>query len=180
MVDILMVLGPSGAGKTTFAEYLQTHHRWLYFEIDEYADGGDGIDIYGLRPSWNLFYENRNPSDLAAELRRQAKQRGAQRCVMSFSSCLVLRTDHIAAAEKESIGVAYLYGSAACCINSFLDRERNSGRDLKLDHWLQHNAGSYIEMSRPEFEKYRTHVFNIRGEHRPHAEVLRDIEEKFT
>jgi len=74
------------------------------------------------------------------------------------------------------IRVVYLYGSAAHCIDAFLKRERSSGRNLGLDHWLLNNIEKYMQMSKPEFEPYRTHVFTVRGGRRSHAAVLGDIQ----
>ncbi len=172
---ILLVLGPSGAGKSRFAQYLDKRHHWLHLEIDQYPKGDDGIDIHNLRPHWDLFYESKNPADLAIELCKRTEKASRAGCVLSFPSAVVLLPEHISAAEKASIKVAYLYGSAAHCINAFLKRERNSGRNLGLDHWFANNCAPYFRMSQPALEPYRTHVFNIHGRHRSHADVLRDI-----
>lgn len=173
--DILFVLGPSGVGKSKFGEYLSKQHRWLHLEIDQYPNG-DGIDIHNLRGPWDLFCKSKNSADLAVELRKRAKDRHRKGCVLSFPSGVVLPPEHISAAEKESIRVTYLYGSAAHCINAFLERERESGHNLGVDHWLTNNRETYLVMSRPEFERYRTHVFTIRGKHRSHANVLRNVQ----
>jgi hypothetical protein len=174
---ILFVLGPSGAGKSRFAEYLDKRHRWLRLEIDQYPHG-DGIDIYNLRRPWDLFFGSKEPAELAMELRRRAKQANCAGCVLSFPSGVVLPPEHISAAEKASIKVVYLYGSAAHCIHAFLERERNLGRNLGVDHWLANNCAPYITMSRPEFEPYRIDVFNIHGRRRSHVDVLRDIQSR--
>lgn len=175
--EILFVLGPSGAGKSKFGQYLNKRRHWLHLEIDRYPDG-DGIDIENLRRPWDLFYKSRDPAELAVELRGRINRHSRMGCVLSFPSGVVLSTEHIAAARKESIRVAYLYASAAHCINAFLERERSSGRNLSLDHWLENNRKPYLLMSRPEFEPHRTHVFTIRGARRSHANVLRDIQKQ--
>ena len=175
--QILVVLGPSGVGKSSFAKYLSEKRHWLHLEIDQYPNG-DGIDSNDLRKQWDLFYGSRNPRDLAAELRRRASQIRTTGCVLSFPSGVILSPDHIAAAEEASIDIAYLYGSAAHCINAFLKRERESGSNLSLDHWLNNNRASYLTMSDPMFRPYRTHVFDIQGKHRSHADVFREIQSR--
>ena len=115
---------------------------------------------------------------MAAELRGRVGQARLKGCVLSFPSTVVLPAEHIAAAWKALIRVVYLYGSAAHCIDAFLKRERSSGRNLGLDHWLLNNIEKYMQMSKPEFEPYRTHVFTVRGGRRSHAAVLGDIQKK--
>jgi|ERR1035438_3903464 adenylate kinase family enzyme len=172
--EILFVLGPSGSGKSDFAKFLEKQNRWLRLEIDQFPKG-DGIDINDLRQQWDLFYPARNAIELAKELRKRTDEAGRTRCVISFPSGLVLSPGHIAAAEEASIQVVYLYGSAAHCVNAFLERERISGRNLDFNHWLLNNRESYLAMSDPVFERYRVHVFDIDGHHRSHEDVLQDI-----
>ena len=170
----LFVLGPSGAGKSTFAQYLATEHSWLHLEIDQFPNG-DGIDIYGLRRVWNAFYQNNDPTALAEELHRFISRERKAGCVLSFPSGLVLSSNHIQAASVASIKVIYLYGSAAHCINAFLERERNTGRNLTLDHWIANNCAAYFMMSRPEFDSHRIHVFTQAGLRLPHKEVFAQL-----
>jgi hypothetical protein len=174
--QILLVLGPSGVGKSTFAEYLYKERHWLHLEIDQYPN--DGIDLHDLRQQWDLFYGSRKPDDLVMEIRKRSMRIRTENCVLSFPSGVVLSPGHIAAAERAFIRVAYLYGSAAHCINAFLERERKSGRNLGLDHWLANNTASYLMMSDPAFQPYRTHVFNFQGKRRSHPDVLREINKR--
>ena len=169
---ILFILGPSGVGKSTFARYLSKEHHWFHLEIDD--PRGDGIDIYGLRRAWDAFYLSTSPSLLAQAVRDLMKKANASKCVVSFPSPLVLSPDHIDAAARESIRVTYLYATAAQCIDAFLQRERESMRNLSLDHWLGFNKESYIAMSRPEFRPHRINVFEAGGR-RSNADILRDL-----
>jgi shikimate kinase len=170
---MIFVLGPSGAGKSGFARFLTTRHHWLHLEIDQ--DGGDGIDLHNLRSAWNSFYESKNPTDLAEELRKRAKQAGRTASVLSFPSSVVLSPEHIAVAEKTLIRIVYLYGSAAHCIDAFLKRERTTGRNLGLDHWIMNNCAPYFMMSQPSLGAYRVHVFTADGTRRPHEDVSKQL-----
>jgi hypothetical protein len=172
--QILFVLGPSGAGKSTFAEHLAIDRQWLHFEIDRFPNG-DGIDIHGLRRVWNSFYDDTNPAALAEELRSRTVGQKKTGCVLSFPSGLVLLSNHLQAALAVSIRVVYLYGSAAHCINAFLERERNTGRNLSLDHWVANNCAAYLMMSRPEFGSHRIHVFTPTGVHRSYEDVFAEL-----
>ena len=93
-----------------------------------------------------------------------ARKRGA--CVLSFPSRVVLSPSQIAAAFAAEISVKYLYGSAAACIEAFLKRERATGRNLGVEHWLLNNSNEYLLMSKPELAEWRVDVFSPEG-HRP-------------
>lgn len=171
------ILGPSGAGKSCFSQYLNKEINWLHLEIDQFTN--DGIAVHDLRREWDAFYISRDPGDLSEALCERTVRADKPGCVVSFPGNLVLSPEHITAAEKASIEVAYLYGSAAHCVNSFLKREHKSGRRLDLYHWLSNNSRAYLEMSHPRFEPYRVHVFDIYGNHRPCPDVLREIKERW-
>lgn len=174
--NILFVLGPSGAGKTSLGQHLDKNYGWLHLEVD--LPDRDGIDAHGLRGQWDPFWESFSPDSLAREIRQRTASDGKRGCVVSFSSLLVLSPKHICAAEKVLIKTIYLYGTAAHCIDSFLQREQVSGRCLSLDHWLYYNKEHYMEMSRPEYAPYRIPVFDGRGSRRPYEEVLDDIQKQ--
>lgn len=171
---ILFVLGPSGVGKSSFAAFLASKHRWLHLEIDQYRKG-DGIDFHGLRAVWDLFFNSYAPAKLVKELRKRTGAASRAACVLSFPSGVVLSPEHIEVAARAFIDAVYLYGSAAHCINAFLRRERSTGRNLGLDHWARNNWGSYAKMSVPAFEPHRIHMFSPKGNHRPHAAVYRQL-----
>jgi gluconate kinase len=168
------VLGLSGAGKSCFAEYLNVELHWLRIEADP-PNGADAMTAENLRAPWDSFYHCNKATDLATELSARAKKAGSDGFVLSFSSLVVLSPEHISDAQKAGMTVVYLYGSAAHCIDAFLKRERASGRNLGLDHWLDNNK-TYMAMSEPYFKPYRIHVFDIYGERRTHADVLAAIE----
>jgi hypothetical protein len=79
------------------------------------------------------------------------------------------------AATQAGIRTIYLYGSAAHCITAFLDRERQNGGNLGLDHWIAHNRDSYMRMSGPAFAPYRNHVFTHACTRRPHGQVFETL-----
>src|ERR1022692_1547936 len=135
MPSHLFILGPSGVGKTHLAGHLGSTPAYLHVEIDRPAEG-DGIDIEGLRTEWDQFWGGESAVPIAAALtgRARAQQRAA--CVVSFPSQVLFSLSQITAAVEAGISVKYLYGSAAACIESFLAREKETGRNLGVEHWL--------------------------------------------
>jgi len=79
------------------------------------------------------------------------------------------------AAIQAGIRTIYLYGSAAQCITAFLNRERQTGRNLDLDHWIKNNHNPYMQVSGPAFAPYRIHVFTHSCARRPHIEVFKAL-----
>ena len=80
----LILGGPSGVGKSRIGADL-AGQGWLYLEADEYSDGG--IDRFGLRESWILFWSHQRPFRLVAEL--QERSRNHVGVVLTLPSCAV-------------------------------------------------------------------------------------------
>jgi shikimate kinase len=170
---VWLILGPSGAGKSCFGRWLEAEQNWLHLEVDRYPE--DGIDSHNLRGEWDEFYRHGNPNDLAGALQQRLEPGSKTRGVLTFPGNLVLSPDQMTAATQTGMRTIYLYGSAAHCITAFLNRERQTGRNLDLRHWLDHNRESYMRMSEPAFDPYRIHVFTHMGTHRPHAHVFGEL-----
>ena len=169
---MLLILGPSGVGKSSFGEWLAAERNWLHLEIDRYPE--DGIDLHNLRAEWNEFCERGNPGLLAKVLRERLAPSSKINCVLTFPGCLVLPPERIISAANAGVRTIYLYGSAAHCITAFLKREEKTDSPLGLDHWISnnHENGSYIEMSKPALAPYRIHVFTHMGDRIQQVEVF--------
>ena len=68
MTTILLLGGPAGVGKSTFASTFLNTQGWGHIEFDGYSGGG--VDA-SLRPSWNAYYDHSRPVQLWKELCRQ-------------------------------------------------------------------------------------------------------------
>lgn len=158
--SILFVLGPSGAGKSSLGDAL-AGHGFVHLEHDIYPESGDGIDVLGLREVWDAFLEGGWTQPLIDELLlRAVRGRGV---VLTFSGIVVLPTERLLLARDRGIAAVILYGTAADCLNAFLERERHTGRGLTLQHWVANNRQSYIAFSLPDLEPFRLPVFDSRG-----------------
>ena len=173
-MPIWLILGPGGAGKTSFGKWLAAERNWSHLEIDQYPDG-DGIDFHNLRAEWDEFYGHGNPKALGDAVQQRLGANPIARGVLSFPGNLVLSEDQMIAATQTGIRTICLYGSAAHFITAFLNRERQTGRNLDLKHWLDHNRDSYMRMSEPALDPYRIHVFTHMGVHRPRARVFEEL-----
>jgi len=172
----VFILGPSGIGKSSFGEYITQAKSWLHLEVDQFPNS-DGIDIHKLREPWDRFFFKKDPQDLVDELTKRVTSEKRAGCIVTFPGGVVLSPEHIRMC-RESIGIFYLYGSAAQCINAFLAREEETGRCLSLEHWLTNNYETYLKMSNPAFEQSRVHVFTHTGNRRSHQDIFSELEKR--
>jgi hypothetical protein len=166
----LFVLGPSGVGKSAFGAFLKERHAWLHLEVDSYPHGS-GTDLHGLDAEWGQFQNQRNPAPLKTALDRRGQQARAEGVVATFPSTVLLSHQAAADLRRAGIEVAYLYATAGDCIAGFLAREKSSGRNLGVDHWVRHNGSHYLAMSTPEFAPFRVAAFGADGSRRPWQDV---------
>lgn len=170
--SIIFLFGPSGVGKSSFGSYLSSHHNWLHLEID--IPNTNDVDIHEIQHHWSE-YRNGNATQLLAELTTRVKSLDRAGCVLTFRSTDLLLNHELEFIQKQGVVVTYLYGSAADCIFSFLQREDKQGSQLGLNHWLIHNQQSYLRMSLPDLSSYRINVFKPNGTRRQWDEVSRHI-----
>jgi adenylate kinase family enzyme len=170
---IWFVLGPSGAGRSTFCEWLGSKTEWRHYEIDCW--GVDGIDLHELRAEWDLFLNAGKIHPLAGEIGRRVAEARKEHAVLSFPSQLVLRSVRLRAAAEAGIRVVYLYGSPQDCLNSFLEREGMNGRNLTAEHWKRFNVCLYQEISKPEYAKHIVSAFANGGVRKTCAEIFAEM-----
>jgi len=175
-VQIIFILGPSGVGKSTIGPLVSEALDFLYIEVDRYPDG-DGIDLENIRTQWNVFCNKCNASPLAKSLRKKALMAGRKGVVLTFPS-LFFEPDSFKRLEKENINVFILSGSSTECLGSFLRRERKTGRNLTIEHWLMHNNLIFSKMFLPEYEQFRISAFKS-GRHRGKKAIANEFRNRF-
>lgn len=172
---IILLLGPSGSGKSNTGNWLREDLDFLHYDIDR-RDGQDGINYHDLRAQWNRFHDNFHAEDLAIEMRRRIDAENKQGAILTFSSLLVLSKEHIDNALLYGILVLVMYGTGSDCLKAFLKRERDlrSPLDGNIEHWICNNVWSYPRLSKPEYDTTRIMNFS-NGEFRSRAEIVADI-----
>ena len=175
MRNVLLLLGPSGTGKSTLAAAIAAKHQFEHFELDQWPD--DGVDRLGLRRQWDDFLKLAKPKGLFEQLLSRAAIGGKSGAVISAPSLLILSLAHLQAVSRRGASTAILYGTAADCISSFAERETATGRQLPVEHWIANNQASYVAFSRPEYAPYRLHVFGPQA-HCPQAALVAALEQR--
>ena len=167
-------LGPSGVGKSYHSEELSRRENLLFLEADLWPPA-DGIDHHRLRSQWDAFHSGQNPAPLSAELDRRAQAAGKNGVVLSFPGFPVLRQQHISA-SRGVFRVVYFGGSPGQCLDSFLEREKITGRGLDIAHWAR-NAGQFFPFLDSNEVRTNTIItFRADGTKRPFEEVYTDIQ----
>jgi hypothetical protein len=170
----VLLLGPSGVGKSTVAQAIAQRRRYLLLEFD--VPHTDAVTDLGLRAEWEAFLGHADPNPLSHALRLRSNAAGEHGVVISLPGLVVLSPALVSTARQAGVAPVLLYGSAADCLAAFLRRESSAAQGPLVDHWLRHNVKSYFEFSMPAFSGIRVQAFS-NGEHRSvraiTAEVIR-------
>lgn len=157
-VPILFVLGPSAIGKTKLGERVADDLNFLWIEIDRWPEG-DGIDLAELRVEWSEFWNHCQAGAIATTLSTRVLSKAARGAIVTFPSRVVFSARQIMALQDCGIRVLILYGTVEECLESFLKRERELGRNLPKEHWLFNNSEAHKRFGDPSYERYRLEVF---------------------
>lgn len=168
--------GPSGSGKSYVAKKLADAKNALHIEIDLWPPR-DGIEEHGLNPQWDSFYRSCDFGPLNAELTRRAADVGASGCVLSLPGFPILRVGH---AERTSgqAKIIYLIGTPGQCLDSFLVREKETGRNLDMVHWANNSVRFFPELQRADIQPLCLPCFDANSRRRATADIIRDIDSR--
>jgi hypothetical protein len=155
------LLGPSGVGKTRFANWLRANRGYLHIPIDR-GDQGNGLIEEGLVDLWKELNDG-NPAPFARELNKRANAAKKTSCVLDFWSVCFFDRKNIDDVAKHGIAIRYLYGPKENCIRAFVDREtKNNHPDRDRTFWFTYNT-LYDKMGGSDLDLYRVNVFKPSG-----------------
>jgi hypothetical protein len=97
------LLGPSGVGKTTFANWLGANRDYLHIPID-LGDQGNGLIAEGLVDVAIQLLQG-DPAPFASELDKRAKAAGKTGCVLDFWSVLFVDREGITKLAEDGIAL---------------------------------------------------------------------------
>jgi energy-coupling factor transporter ATP-binding protein EcfA2 len=167
-IRILLVLGPSGAGKTTLGNALAAAGM-LHLDFDQYPK--NGVDEEGLRAEWNAFFLSGQPQLLSDSVRNRAQTTNCQAAVITCPGSVYLCPDFMRSVEPHGYRFAILFGPRDACLAAFLSGPH---AHLGASHWELHNA-RYDYFARPEFEEYRVSAFDGPNR-RPIHEIVSEMQ----
>src|SRR6266571_5994139 len=124
-LPVLVILGPSGSGKSSLGEWLQQDYGYWHLEIDQRdVPELERIRAVRLASEWETFLHRGDPVPLGTTLRTWTTDRGFAGVVLSFSSLRCLSVIQIESLRTHGIHAVILYGTIEDCIGAFLYRER--------------------------------------------------------
>jgi cytidylate kinase len=142
ITPIILLMGPSGAGKTTLANLASDEHNYLHIDFDLW--GGDTEEIKPFKEAWRTFKDDHTISDLKTLVEEKVSAENKTGAILSFpSDDMVVDSRLIELAVKAGIYPVYLYAPAEKCLETFIAREKINGRGLPAEHWQKCNAFIY-------------------------------------
>lgn len=165
------ILGPSGAGKSHIAELFADSINALWLEADIWRR--DGIDALSLRTEWDEFLGN-NYQAICDEFTRRAALQGKTGVVISLPGFPILTTRH-ALRTRAQARIIYLTGTPGQCLDSFLSREKKTGRNLGIPHWAQNTTDFFSALERSDISPLSIRNFASDGSYRPFEDVFSEI-----
>lgn len=166
------ILGPSGSGKSYIGEKFAASIDALWLEADLVCE--DGINALGLREEWNAFHQSEIHEAICDEFDRRAAAQKKQSIVLCLPGFPILTIEH-AQRAKGRARIVYLSGTPEQCLDSFLRREKATGRNLDAAHWYRNKRDFFECLERPEFKPLVISNFNPDGSYRALEEVFSDL-----
>jgi hypothetical protein len=101
-------LGPSGVGKSTFADWVDTNRRNRHIPIDR-GDDLDGLRAEGILREW-VELKHGDPTAFVRALNERAIAAGKIGCVLTLWSIVFFDLSEMRKLAEHGIAVRYLYG----------------------------------------------------------------------
>jgi hypothetical protein len=169
----VLLVGPSGAGKTMIGAWAAEELGLLWFEADVW--NADGITRHRLRAQWDAFYENENPRRLGNTLSLRAKKNNRAGTMLTLPSLVILSPAHVEAATEHGLTVVIAWGTMENCVDAFNIRERQHPRGIGVNHWHHFNDACLAEYAKSGYAPLRLETFNADGSRRFRSDIMREL-----
>ncbi|HEX5273594.1 MAG TPA: hypothetical protein VFW33_24025 [Gemmataceae bacterium] len=190
---ILVILGPSGAGKTHFSDYMGAQKGMVHINLDQ---DGDAALKEGVKAGWEAlttkYLALRGPQQFVEDIRRRISSSGVKGAVVTCTSGVMpsirpgatgwhFSQEYISSLLDSGVCTVVLYGTQNDCRNSFLQREKQTGRNIGgPEFWQGNNAAWYDpdQFSVQAFGALMVQAF-ADGIHRDEEALFEEIHKRF-
>ena len=141
---IILLMGPSGVGKTTLAEWVAEDNNFVHLDFDCGESGTD--TVLSLREEWKQYKMHGEVDRFRVCVEQVIEQTNYLGAILSFSSHdMLVNIGRMQEAKKRAVHPIFLMADETFCKEAFTHREVISGRRLPIEHWQKYNAHIYEE-----------------------------------
>jgi hypothetical protein len=171
--QIVIMLGPSGAGKTRLSDDWAAVFGWLHIDTDD----TDRLRHYRLKEAWGAFYDadNANPKPLIHRVEQLIADAGKAGAVVSFRCSIVPSRSRINVARAAGIVTVVLWGTPEQCEQSA--RQRRD--DFTHKQYVAATRRIFKAYSGSEFDDIRVGAFSPDGNHLGSRQLISIIQRQW-
>ena len=133
-MKIILILGYSGIGKTTIGRYFEREKEWIHIELDK---GSQDKILSNSIPFPSGDKLNKSYFDYLRDFLGANRFNGA---VITMPSTIVINQEVSKSLNSIGVKTVYLIAPTYLCLEEFLRRENETGRNLSAYHWIKHNT----------------------------------------
>ena len=170
MHPILLVLGPSGVGKSEISKNIQNAYSFLHVDIDQDRDSKHGFELNDFPAQWDRDVTLIDFMQLAEEIQRRVTQQSRTGAIISVPTIHVFSAQQLDTACSSGLSPVVLWGTEQQCIQARRTRsKRNRKRfnEKDVERYQRKNKRTFETYSRSEYDQYRIVVFSPDGPHWP-------------
>lgn len=171
LAPILLMLGPSGVGKSCVSTRLTNQRSFLHFDIDK----NHGFQANGFPAQWDNDIGNINFAELANIVRDRLLAEGRHAAVVSFPTVHVLNMKQLKSAADAGILPVVLWGTETHCINARRARAKKNRVRFDLERYKRKNRRTFETYARSEYAPFRIETFQPDGSRWPLEKTLATI-----
>jgi hypothetical protein len=171
LYPIILVLGPSGVGKSTVSRWIKKEFQFLHLDIDKPR----GFARNGLPADWDECISRIDFARLATFVLQRVDSKKRAGAVLSFPTEHVLTREQIDAASGVGITTVVLWGTEERCIQARSERSRKKGIAFGLARYRRKNGPSFETYKRSEYDDFKFEAFRPDGSRWPRDHVMEVI-----
>ena len=171
LAKIILVLGPSGVGKSCVAKELENQHSFMHIDIDQ----NHPFQANGFPAEWDNDIRNVDFVQLASIISDRLANEGRSAAVVSFPTVHVFSVQQIQSATSVGISAVVLWGTEANCIEARSKRAKTNRVRFDLERYKRKNQPTFETYAQSDYAPYRIETFQPDGSRAPIERIVAAI-----